>query len=126
MISYLSIIAAYGVIWFVFWSRLFKDGIKWFYYRVIFSIIPLIIILFMFDPRPNPMAMITMPSEPIFSSIVTGIILFPIYSIAIYKFILQSGKHRKKNIIWIVTLMMLIGSVIFISSWNLMNIIYKL
>jgi hypothetical protein len=125
VISYSVIIIIYGIAWFVFWSSLFKDGIKWFYWRVVFSIIPLVVFLLTFDPTPNPMAMITFEQEPIFSCLVTGVILFPIYSVSIYKFILQSSINKKRNTIFLFLGMLLLGSLIFYSSWNIMHLIYK-
>ena len=126
IISYITISCIYGMAWFVFWRVLFKDGIKWFYYRVAFSIIPLIAALLMFNPVPDPLAMITMPKEPIFSCLVTGIILLPIYSGSIYKLILQSNKNKVRNTIVLFIAMLLLGSLIFVSSWNMMHIIYKI
>lgn len=125
LISYSVIIIIYGIVWFIFWSCLYKEGIKWFYYRVIFSIIPLIVVLLKFNPAQDPMAMISFKQEPIFSSLVTGVILLPIYSVLIYKFILQSKINKKRNSFFVCLGMLVLGSLIFVSSWNTMNIIYK-
>lgn len=126
IISYIIIAIIYGAIWLIFWSLLFNDGIKWFYYKIAFSIIPLVLALFMFNPIPNPMAMIPMPTEPVFSCLVTGIILLPIYSTLIYKFILQTYKHKLRNTIVLCCVMLSLGSLIFVWSWSMIHIIYRL
>lgn len=122
---YIIIAVIYGVFWLCFWRMLFKDGIKWFYYRIFFSIIPLIVVLMMFNPTPDPMAMLPMPKEPIFSCLVTGIILLPIYSVLIYKFILQSSINKVRNSILVCIVTIIIGSLIFYGSWNMMDVIYS-
>jgi hypothetical protein len=122
---YIIIAVIYGVFWLCFWRMLFKDGIKWFYYRIFFSIIPLIVALMMFNPTLDPMAMLPMPKEPIFSCLVTGIILLPIYSVLIYKFILQSSINKVRNSILVCLVTILIGSLIFYESWNMVSVIYS-
>lgn len=124
-ISYISIALIYGIAWFGFWSILYKGHIKWFYSRLLFSIIPLLGILMTFDPTIDPMEMIPTPREPIFSSIVTAIILLPIYSILTYKFVLQSNVNKTRNTIFICVITSLIGLLIFCGSWNMMSIIYS-
>jgi hypothetical protein len=112
IITYAITAVIYGIVWLVFWRSLFNNGIKWFYWRVLFAEIPLILILLVFDPTPNPMAMLPRPSEPIFSSLVTAIILLPIYSILIYKFILQKDDNNVRNTILVCFVTMIIGTLL--------------
>lgn len=129
IISYAVIIIIYAVVWFVFWRILFEYAVRcfrWFYIIVIFSVIPIILALWLFNPiQTNPLPMITMPLEPEFSSLVAGIILFPLYSISIYKFILQSNKHKNRNAVFLCAAMLLLGSGIFVISWRNMYLFYK-
>lgn len=123
-ISYISVAMIYGGVWLGFWKILHDGRIRWFYWRLIFALIPLFAALLMFDPEPNPMAMIPVPAEPIFSSLITAIILLPIYSILIYRFILQSTINKVRNSIFICLVTIFIGSLIFYGSWNMMHVIY--
>jgi hypothetical protein len=125
IITYAITAAIYGVVWLGFWSFLYKNGIKWFYYRIFFSIIPLVAALIMFNPAPNPMAMLPRPPEPTFSSLVTGIILLPIYSVLIYKFVLQSSVKKVRNYIFVCLSTLFAGIIIFFASLSLMHIFYK-
>lgn len=125
IIGYVAIAVIYGVVWLGFWSVLYKNGIRWFYFRIAFSILPLIAALLMFDPRPDPMAMIPMSKQPVFSCLVTGIILLPIYSMLIYRFILKVSVNRVRNTILVCFVTIVIGSLIFSAGWNIMHVIYK-
>ena len=78
IVSYIIIFIMYAVIWYFYWKHLYFDEIKWFKYRVFFSIIPLIIELVLFNPTNDPTAMINIPPEPMFSSLVKAIILLQI------------------------------------------------
>lgn len=129
IISWAIVYIVYALVWFIFWVILFSGEVRWFYWRVTFSTLPLVVALIMFNPTPNPMAMIPLSIAETkfqFSTIVTGIVLFPIYSIGIYKFILlkPSKKVRIKNTIYVCVTMILIGSLVFTTSWNLMQKIY--
>jgi hypothetical protein len=120
--------SCYAFVWFVYWFVQFNDGIKWFYWKVAFSTLPLVTLLIIFNPKPNPMAMIPMSIAEYqfeFSCIVTGIILFPLYSVSIYKFVLQSSAHKVRNTTVLCSVLLLLGSVLFVSSWNMMPIIYQ-
>ncbi|GIM45126.1 hypothetical protein DNHGIG_06750 [Collibacillus ludicampi] len=127
ILSCAIIFSVYAFVWFVYWLVLFKEeGIKWFYWRVAFATLPLVIMLIMFNPQPDPMAMIPIPTEFDFSCLITGIILFPIYSVSIYKYVLleQSSSHKVRNTIVLCVVMLMLGSVSFLSSWKMMDFIY--
>lgn len=113
----------YGLAWYLFWSNSFHGKIKWFYSRVALAIIPLVILLILFDPVPDPMAMIPVKTEPIFSCIMTGIILLPIYSVSLYKFVLPYPTRKVKKYILFLA-MIVLGSAIYALSWNTMHLIY--
>jgi len=117
----------YAFVWFFFWFVQFNDGIKWFYWKVTFSTLPLVTSLIMFNPKPNPMAMIPLTIEELqfmFSCMVTSIILFPLYSVSIYKFVLRSSAHKVRNTAVLCSVLFLLGSVLFVSSWNMMPLLY--
>lgn len=127
-VSYISIALSYGIIWLGFWhvlSKVSEGHIKYFYWKLAFSIIPLLVILNFFDPRPNHMAMIAIPKEPIFSSLFTSIILLPIYSILIYKFILNREVNKIKFMIFVSLVTFFVGALIFYGSLNYMDVIYS-
>jgi hypothetical protein len=128
IISCATGVSVYAFVWFLYWLMSFKEeGIKWFYWRVAFATLPLVIMLIMFNPKPDPMAMIPIPTEFDFSCLVTGIILFPIYSVSIYKYVLlkQSSSRKVRTTLVLCAVMLLLGSVIFLSSWGMMDLIYK-
>jgi hypothetical protein len=113
----------YGLAWYRFWSNSFHGKIKWFYSRVTLAIIPLVIFLILFDPVPDPMAMISVKTEPIFSCLMTGIILLPIYSLSLYKFVLPYPIRKVKKYILLLA-MIVLGSGIYALSWNTMHLMY--
>lgn len=124
IISYSFVAVVYGLAWIEYWRSVNKRGIKWFYSRIIVSLIPFIIVLVRFNPKPDPMAMINFPPEPMFSSLVTAIILTPIYSLLIDRFILKAKEHKARNTILIYLITLIIGGIIFAISWNVMWIFY--
>jgi hypothetical protein len=120
----------YAIGWYGFWNMLYHDGRKqWFYTRVAFGLIPLIALLCIFRPSPpDPMSMqlVNISNQFIFSTEVTAIILFPLYSIGLYRYVLPIGiKNSLKNFIFVCLIMLIIGSVIYPIAWNTMQIIYK-
>jgi hypothetical protein len=129
-ISWGTVFSGYAVVWFVFWWVLSAEQIKWFYWKVGFSTLPLLIALIMFNPKPDPMAMIPLSISEMkfqFSSVVTGIVLFPLYSIGLYKYVFR--KHPKsiwRHTVYVCLFMIGIGSLLFLISWNIMPHIYKI
>jgi hypothetical protein len=123
VISCGTVFTSYALVWFLYWRLLFDHGIKWFYWRVFLSTIPLVLLLWKINLHPDPIAMISIPPEFNFSVLVTSIVLFPIYSIGIYRYVLEKQIQKKNTIIFILVMMML-GSVIFLSSWNALSFVY--
>jgi hypothetical protein len=123
VISCGTVFASYALVWFLYWRLLFNHGIKWFYWRVFLSTSPLVLLLGKINLHPDPIAMIPIPPEFNFSVLVTSIVLFPIYSIGIYRYVLAK-QIQWKNTIILVLIMMVLGSVIFLSSWNALSFVY--
>lgn len=116
----------YGIVWYYYWYFLYKETIRWFYYRVIFSILPLILYLRIFQPVPtNQLVMITHDMKPLFSCVVTGILVLPVYSILLYKYVIPKVK-RKKSFVYVVIFTLVIGSLVFMTSYMMMDTLYNI
>lgn len=123
-LSYGLIAVLFAFLWLAVWKLNSKYGLKWFYSKIAFAEIPLLVALFFIKKTPDPSAMIPYQPEPLFSALVTAVILFPTYSILAEKYVLSGNKHIKRNFILIGVSMLLAGLAIFISSWNVMHLIY--
>lgn len=122
-ISWTIVIALYAFIWFIYWWIMYEVDHRWLYGRIACTTLPFVIAFYLFNPNPDPMAMIPLSPAEIklrFSLIVTGIVLFPLYSIGLNKFVFtQQTRNRKVRNARLVCLMMIgIGSAIFAISWN--------
>ncbi len=125
IIGCLLVLGMYAVAWFIYWFVLFEaERMKWLYWRVAFATLPFAILLFMYDPRPDPMAMIPVPKEFGFSVLVTGMALFPIYSVSLNKYVLPKQPFSRRNMVVLCVVMILLGSLLFLSSWTMMPVIY--
>lgn len=127
-LSYCLVAAFYAWLWFLIWKLNVENGDRWFRSKIIVSEIPLLVGLYFVPKMPDLEAMVPYHPEPIFSAVVTAIILFPVYSVLIRKYLLhrQSADkaRRKRKIILICSLMYALGIAIFVISWNIMHLIY--
>lgn len=129
-ISWGTVFSGYAVIWFIFWGALSIEKIKWFYWKVSFSTIPLFFALILFNPKPNPLAMIPLSIQEIkfqFSALVTGIVIFPLYSISLYKYVfMKHPKFIRRNVGYVCLSMIGLGSLLFLIIWSIMPHILKM
>lgn len=128
LLSYCLVAAVYAHLWFLMWKLNVENGDRWFRSKLIISEIPLLVGLYFVPKMPDLEAMVPYHPEPIFSAVVTAIILFPVYSILIRKYLLHRESadkaQRKRKIILICSLMYALGIAIFVASWNIMHLIY--
>lgn len=127
-LSYGLVAAVYARLWFLIWKLNVENGDRGFRSKLIVSEIPLLVGLYFVPKMPDLEAMVPYHPEPIFSAVVTAIILFPVYSVLIRKYLLHRESadkaQRKRKTISICLLMYSLGIAIYVVSWNIMHLIY--
>jgi hypothetical protein len=125
----------YGVGWFFYWKRrsvlsinesfLNMQELIW---EVFMATLPIIVILIIFDPSPNHMAMIPTSFEEyryIFMLYFITLILFPIYSLLLNRYVFLSKTSQCRKTAIMLTLIFLIGISCSYISWSIMPMMYK-
>lgn len=131
IISAILSFVLYAIGWFIFWYMVNQGGKReWLYTRIFFGWIPLVTYLIYFRPiPPNPLSMqlVSMPTQFIFSTVVTATILFPLYSIWInrYALVREIRTQRKVALYTGFLTLILIGGIVYPLAWNTMGFIYK-
>lgn len=114
--SYLLIIFLFGAFWFLYWRYLYQyyqNAVKWFYFNVVLTEIPIINTFALVKKVPDPDAMIPYQPFPLVNCITTGMILFPIYSICLYYFVFKASANKKRNAAILYAALLVLGVAVF-------------
>ncbi|MBL0386796.1 hypothetical protein JJB07_09035 [Tumebacillus sp. ITR2] len=86
----------YVFVWYMIWLLQFENGkISFFYSKLGFALVPLVVALALYqpvDPAQATMAILDVPDELIRSSLLTALVLLPLYSIGLVRFVLPKTK----------------------------------
>lgn len=119
----------YCIAWPIFWTVVHPNPPgKWRYGHVLFAWIPLVFLLVTYRPStPGPMSMqlVNMPNAFVFSTIVTAVILFPLYSLWIYRYLLTPTQTaRSRAAVTQLLSLVIVGALVYPSAWHTMHFVY--
>ncbi|KEO82415.1 hypothetical protein [Tumebacillus flagellatus] len=113
----------YAGIWYFIWRVMYEEGqIRFFYPKLGFALLPLLLAVLLYhpvpaDPNQASMMLVDIPIELIRSSILTALILLPIYSIGLYRFVFPCRQPKRKFALLTLCLL-LVGSAVYSVAWR--------
>lgn len=119
----------YGAGWFFYWKMQQNMSLKQLGWKVFMATLPLSIPLLLFNPVDHPMAMIPISFTDYqfnFMLYITTIVLFPIYSIALWRFVFENKTKQIRKTALTFALLFLLGIGCAYTSWSIMPMFYQL